>query len=184
VLGVDNSEGMIAYARHLEEKEPLGVEYLVKDAADLGDVGTFDCVVGTYLLHYAPTRESLFAMCAHIRKVLRPGGRFVTICMNPDINISDPSYYLNYGFQVSGGERDGAPLTLEIVLPGMETKLSAFRWSRETYEAALKHAGFDGLVWHPPKLDPMGIEIFGEEFWTAYLATPHAAVLSARPGAS
>lgn len=181
VLGVDNSEGMIAYARHLESKKPLGVEYLVKDAADLGDVGTFDCVVGTYLLHYAPTRESLFAMCTHIRKVLKPGGRFVTICMNPAINVTDPSYYLNYGFQVSGGQGDGGALTLEIVLPGMETKLSAFRWSRETYEAALKHAGFEGLVWHPPQLDPLGVEIFGEEFWTAYLATPHAAVLSARP---
>lgn len=179
VLGVDNSEGMIDYARYLEEKDPLQVEYKVRDAAQLGDVGTFDCVVGTYLLHYAPTRDALYAMARNIRGVLRPGGRFVTICMNPQINTADPAYYLNYGFQVSGGLSDGAPITLEIVLPGMETKLSAFRWTKESYEGALKEAGFKELVWHPPLLDPMGVEIFGDDFWAAYLATPHAAVLSA-----
>lgn len=182
VLGVDNSEGMIAYARHLEAKDPLQLEYLVKDAAELGEVGRFDCVVGTYLLHYAPTREALFSMCRNVRGVLEPRGRFVTICLNPDINLSDPAYYLNYGFQVSGGKHDGSQLTLEIVLPGMETRLTVFRWSRESYEAALTAAGFTELRWHPPLLDPMGVEIFGEEFWTAYLATPHAAVLSARAG--
>lgn len=181
-LGVDNAEGMIAYARHLEKKEPLGVEYLVKDASDLGEIGTFDCVVGTYLLHYAPSREALRSICTNIRKALKPDGRFVTICVNPAINLTDPSYYLNYGFKVSGGESDGAPLSLEIVVPGLETTLSAFRWSRETYEAALKHAGFCDLVWHSPQLDPLGIEIFGEAYWTAYLATPHAVVLTARPG--
>lgn len=179
VLGVDNSEGMIAYARHLEEQEPLQVEYVVKDAAELSAVGKFDCVVGTYLLHYAPTREALFAMCRNVRSVLEPGGRFITICMNPGINISDPSYYLNYGFQVSGGQSDGGQLTLEIVVPGMETKLSAFRWEKTSYEAGLKEAGFGELKWHPPLLDPMGLEIFGDEFWAAYLATPHAAVMSA-----
>lgn len=182
VLGVDNSEGMIAYARRLEETSPLNVEYLVGDATALGDVGTFDLVVGTYLLHYAPTRDELLAMCRNVRAVLEPGGRFVTICVNPEINLSDPTYYLNYGFQVSGGFVDGDQIALEIVLPGMETKLFAYRWSKQTYEEMLRAAGFIDLVWHPPLCDPQGIENFGEDFWTAYLQTPHAAVLSARAG--
>lgn len=179
VLGVDNSEGMVGYARYLEEREPRGVEYLVRDAARLGEVGTFDCVVGTYLLHYAPTRDELYSMCHAIRRTLAPGGSFVTVCMNPAINLDDPQYYMNYGFRVTGGPTDGALVTMEIILPGMETKLSAFRWSNESYDGALGAAGFEQITWHTPQLDPMGAEVFGEDFWVDYLARPHAVVISA-----
>lgn len=180
VVGVDNSEGMIDYARHLERTEPIDVEYLVGDVGALGDVGVFDRVVAAYLLHYASTREQLSAMCRNVRASLAPGGRFVTIAVNPDINLSDPAYYLPYGFQVTGGQTDGAPLTLEIVLPGMEAKLNAHRWTRESYEEALRQAGFTDVQWLQPKCDAQGIELFGEEFWTAYLAQPHASVFTAR----
>ncbi len=180
VVGIDNSEGMIAYARYVEEKDALDVEYFVRDVSSLGDVGQFDRVMAAYLLHYAPTREALFSMCGNIGRALRPGGRFVTVCVSPDINLSDPGYYLNYGFQLSGGGADGDLLTLEIVLPGMETKLFAHRWTRQTYEEALRAAGFTDIHWHAPQCHPMGLEIFGEEFWSDYLRTPHASVLSAR----
>jgi SAM-dependent methyltransferase len=182
VLGVDNSVGMIDYAQHLERTEPVGVDYRVGDVTALGDIGVFDTVLAAYLLHYAPTKESLFAMCRNVRASLAPGGRFVTIAVNPDINLTDPAYYLPYGFQVSGGEVDGAALTLEIVLPGMEMKLNAHRWTRESYESALREAGFVDIEWLQPKCDALGIEIFGEEFWTAYLAQPHAVVFTARAG--
>lgn len=180
VVGVDNSEGMISYAKHLESSEARRIEYLVRDVSDLGDVGRFDRVLAAYLLHYAPTRDALFAMCRNIRAALHEGGRFVTVCVSPDINLSDPGYYLNYGFQLSGGHADGEQLTLEIVLPGMETKLFAHRWSKESYEEALRAAGFGDITWHAPQCAPEGFEIFGEDFWADYLRTPHAVVLSAR----
>ena len=180
VLGVDSSEGMISYARHLEETDARDVEYLVRDVSALGDVGQFDRVLAAYLLHYAPTREALFDMCRNVRAALKPDGRFVTVCVSPDINLADPGYYLNYGFQLTGGKADGDLLTLEIVLPGMETRLFAHRWSRQSYEEALQSAGFVDITWHAPECDPMGVEIFGAEFWEDYLRTPHAAVLSAR----
>ena len=63
VIGVDISEGMIALAREEEAHEPLGVEYLKAGVEDLGVVGAFDVVSAVYLLHYAPTREHLAAMC-------------------------------------------------------------------------------------------------------------------------
>lgn len=180
VVGVDNSEAMINYARRLEAQEPKQVEYLVQDATSLGDVGTFDCVVGSYLLHYAPSKEALAAMCASIRRALPKGGRFVTVCVNPDINLADPAYYSNYGFQVSGGVNDGEQLTLQIVVPGLEATLVAYRWTKQSYENALREAGFVDIAWHPPLCHPEGVELFGEEFWEPYLKNPHAAVMSAR----
>ena len=74
VIGVDISEGMIPLVREEEGREPLGVEYVKAAVEDLGVVGAFDVVSAVYLLHYAPTREHLAAMCRTHRRE-PPAGR-------------------------------------------------------------------------------------------------------------
>nr|VFK68899.1 MAG: Methyltransferase domain-containing protein [Candidatus Kentron sp. UNK]VFK73747.1 MAG: Methyltransferase domain-containing protein [Candidatus Kentron sp. UNK] len=67
VLGVDISEKMIEIARQEEAREPLGIEYLVGDVLELGEMGShFDLVVASFLLHYAQTEEQLLEMCRNI----------------------------------------------------------------------------------------------------------------------
>ncbi|MDI1432005.1 class I SAM-dependent methyltransferase [Polyangium sorediatum] len=179
VVGIDNSEGMIDYARHLEASQPLGIEYHVLDAASARGLGTFDVVAATYLLHYAPTREVLRDMCTSLFASLASGGRLVSICMSPDMEFADASYYRKYGFEVaSHGEGDGDVATLTSVAPGLPFTISAHHWSRATYEEALRGAGFREIVWHPPQIAPEGITALGTEFWTEYLRRPHAEVLS------
>lgn len=176
VLGLDASAGMIAYARHLESEEPLGIEYVVKDAADAGDVGRFDVVAATYLLHYAPSREVMSGMCRSMHRALVPGGRLVSICLHPEINLSDPSYYHPYGFEMAsrGGEGDEALMT--SVMPEMPFTIKAYAWSRATYAAALTEAGFRDIRWHAPMISPEGLEELGSDYWQAYLSQPHAAI--------
>src|SRR5262249_20024448 len=82
VVGVDISGGMIALAREEEAREPLGVEYVQAAVQDLGVVGAFDVVNAVYLLHYAPTREYLAAMCRTIAANLGTGGRLVAMISN------------------------------------------------------------------------------------------------------
>jgi hypothetical protein len=61
---------------------------------DLGVAGAFDVVTAVYLLHCAPTREDLAAMCRTIAANLRPGGRLVAMISNfrPGVPV-DTSLY-------------------------------------------------------------------------------------------
>nr|VFK22399.1 MAG: Methyltransferase domain-containing protein [Candidatus Kentron sp. LPFa]VFK35320.1 MAG: Methyltransferase domain-containing protein [Candidatus Kentron sp. LPFa] len=97
VLGVDISEKMIELARQDETKEPLGIEYIIRDARELGEIGKFDMVVAAYLLNYAQTKEQLLEMCQSIYTNLKPGGRFVTLNNNPEQSLSSYSKTEKYG---------------------------------------------------------------------------------------
>lgn len=179
VVGLDSSDGMIAYARHLEEQAPLGIQYVVQDATSAGELGTFDVVTATYLLHYAPSVEQMRGMCAMLRRALAPGGRLVSLCLNPDAQVTDPAYYRPYGFELrSRGPRDGQEAQLVSLSPELPFSLTAYHWSRATYEAALRSAGFQNIVWREPEIAPEGLAAFGEAHWRDYLRAPHAAVFT------
>jgi ubiquinone/menaquinone biosynthesis C-methylase UbiE len=180
VVGLDNSEGMIAYARHLESSAPLGIEYVVQDAADAHTLGSFDIVTATYLLHYAPSSQVLASMCQNLRASLAPGALLVSLSMSPDIELETRSYYHKYGFELRSTGRDGDEVTLTSVIPGLSFELKAYHWSRAAYESALRGAGLRDITWHEPEIAPEGIAALGAEFWSDYLRRPHAAVISAR----
>lgn len=79
VSGVDPSEEMVTRAR---ARTPAAAERLVlgsTDALPFGD-SSFDAIVGTGVLEYAP---DLTAAVAEIARVLRPGGRAVLSLPNP-----------------------------------------------------------------------------------------------------
>ena len=178
VVGLDASEGMIDYARHLERESPLGIEYVVQDAARAGDLGVFDVVVATYLLHYAPTRQDLGAMCGMLRRALAPGHRLVSICMSPDIQLTDSGYYRPYGFEIQSRGQEGDEVRLVSVLPELPFTLVAYQWTRPTYEAALRDAGFRDITWREPRVSPEGIAALGTSYWEPYLRQPHATVFT------
>ena len=87
VVGVDRSEGMIALARDQESEHPLGIEYVVQDCRSLVLPVEFDVATAAYLLNYAQSREELAAMVQSIARCLKPGGRFVTMNSNPDLEF-------------------------------------------------------------------------------------------------
>lgn len=179
VVGVDVSEGMVAYARHVESQEPLGIEYVVSDAAEAAALGTFDVIVATYLLHYSPNREVLGSLCKAIRAALAPGGRFTSLCMSPDAVLTDPPYYRKYGIELESRGQEGDEITLRVLMPGMPpANVTAYHWTRATYEAALREAGFDHVTWHAGEVAFEGVAKLGEEYWREYLARPHAAVFT------
>jgi SAM-dependent methyltransferase len=178
VVGLDSSEGMIEYARHLERQEPLGIEYVAQDAATAGDLGTFDIVTATYLLHYASSKEQLQAMCTSLRRALAPGGRLVSICLNPSVQLSRPEYYHPYGFDLRSRGQEGDEVQLTMMLPGMPLVITAYLWAQPTYEAALRSAGFRDITWCKPEVSPEGLTSLGAAFWQPYLQQPHAVVFT------
>jgi ubiquinone/menaquinone biosynthesis C-methylase UbiE len=83
VTGVDISPRMIEHARRHEAEAPLGVEYLVANAAEVAArfaAESFDMATSCLALQDMPAAELVLRA---VRAVLRPGGRFVASITHP-----------------------------------------------------------------------------------------------------
>jgi ubiquinone/menaquinone biosynthesis C-methylase UbiE len=175
VVGVDISPVMIDLAKKEETRKPLGVEYLVCDVLELGQIGSFDLVVASYLLNYAQTKEQLLKMCQTIVINLKPGSRFVSI---NDRVQQPPEFYPSckkYGYSkhISQPLQEGTPITLTFTLPdGQSFSFDNYYLSQSTYEWAFRSAGFQAFRWHWPMISPQAVQEFGKEFWQDFLASP------------
>jgi 2-polyprenyl-3-methyl-5-hydroxy-6-metoxy-1,4-benzoquinol methylase len=171
VVGVDVSHGMIALAKAEEARQPVGVEYLVKDVKSLRLPERFDVVVAAYLLNYAQTREELLQMYRACARHLKPGCRFVTVNDNPAQPPESFGATAKYGLvkSVAGEIQDGTPITYTIVLDDGSFQFTNYHLSLETHEEALREAGFRNVRWHPPLVSAAGISEFGRDYWSAFL---------------
>jgi SAM-dependent methyltransferase len=171
VVGVDVSPKMIELAFHEEAKEPLGIEYIVADVCELGQIGHFDLVVASYLLNHCQTKEQLLLMCQTIYVNLKPSGRFVGI--NDNVAQSPESYPIceKYGLTKSISESlaEGMPITVTFSVDGQKFSVYDYYLSRATYEWAFRTAGFKEIRWHKPIVSPEGVQEFGKEFWQDFL---------------
>jgi len=174
VLGVDLSPGMIDLARADEAREPRGIDYLVQDVSELRDVKGFDLAVAAYLLNYARSEQELLQMCAGVAGCLAPGGRFVTINMNPWLDFGAAPSYREYGFEtrVDGEIRPGSPLTWIFHLDDGPISIENYLLDGKTYERALGATGFRRVRWIHLRVSPRGPSCTTEGFWNVLLESP------------
>ena len=179
VVGIDLSAGMIELARKQEAQHGLGIEYLVGDARALQQTGQFDLAVAAYLLNYARDRSELLAMCAGIADCLRPGGRFVTVNSNPDLDFTAAPCYRKYGFETRhvGEWREGTPITWTFFLGDSSFEIENYYLNAEVHEEAFRQAGFREVHWHEPSVSPEGFSSFEPGFWSDFLDHPPIALI-------
>nr|VFK02381.1 MAG: Ubiquinone/menaquinone biosynthesis C-methylase UbiE [Candidatus Kentron sp. H]VFK02451.1 MAG: Ubiquinone/menaquinone biosynthesis C-methylase UbiE [Candidatus Kentron sp. H]VFK05442.1 MAG: Ubiquinone/menaquinone biosynthesis C-methylase UbiE [Candidatus Kentron sp. H] len=175
VVGLDISEKMIELAMREERVEPLGIEYIVRDVLELGQIGKFDRVVATYLLNYSRTREELLRMCRNIYLNLRSGGHFVTLNNNNDQTSDFSPKLVKYGYTINIPEplMEGVPITIiQKMEGGEEVCFDNYYLSNATYESVFREVGFKEIFWHPIRISPEGIRKFGREYWKDFLESP------------
>ena len=171
IVGVDLAPKMIEAARAEEAREPLGIEYIVEDVAALGKLGNYDLIVASYLLNCLPTQAQLSKVCQSIYANLKPGGRFVTL--NDNVQQPPETYAICacYGCvkSVTQPLQEGTPILLSFLVDGQSFSLTNYHFSHGTYELALQGAGFKTIQWHRPLLSPEAIQVYGQDFWSAFL---------------
>jgi len=179
-VGVDISEEMIKLARKQEAQAPLGIEYIVSDAQELGKIGDFDLVTAAHYLHYALTGEQLLKFCQTPYDNLKPGQRFITVNGNPEIKENPFDAYKKYGFsrfKIAHPLHDGALINIALVGGGEEVEFDNYYHSKETYEWAFRAAGFKTINWHKLILPPEVEQEDGREFWDFFLEAPIFAII-------
>jgi ubiquinone/menaquinone biosynthesis C-methylase UbiE len=130
ILGIDLSDAMIEAARGEESREPLGITYQQGDASALQSMqdASFDRILAVFLFNYT-TLEQTGRCLQHVRRLLKPGGRFVFAVPHPSFAFmrqeSPPFYFSVQGNTYFGGrdqrfpgriwKRDGVPLEVQMV---------------------------------------------------------------------
>ena len=170
VVGVDISQKMIELAREEETRKFQNIEYILGDVLELGEIGSFDLVVASYLLNYARSSEELLKMCKSIFANLKPGGRFVTINNNPS---QVPISYLKtekYGFikSIDSPLIEGTPIKYTF-MNNHKFTFDNYYLSIPTHEWAFQSVGFKEVRWQSPIVSPDGVKEFGQEFWQDFL---------------
>ncbi len=174
IVGVDRSEGMFALARAQELEHPLGIEYLVQDCLSLSLPAEFDVVAAAYLLNYAASREALTAMVLGVARCLKPGGRFVTMNANPDLEFERGATYRKYGFEIRANAelREGMPYTWVFHLDDGPVEVENYWLPASAYEAAMRAAGFVEVRWHRPRISPIAEVGHEPVYWRDFLDHP------------
>jgi 2-polyprenyl-3-methyl-5-hydroxy-6-metoxy-1,4-benzoquinol methylase len=169
VVGVDISGGMITLAKEEEAREPLGIEYLQAAVEDLGVVGAFDVASAVYLLHYAPTREHLAAMCRTLAANLRPGGRLVAL--NSNFGPGVPADLSRYGWKPSDPTpiEEGKAYRLTFLQGPDSFEIQNYYYSHATYEEVFRQVGFVSMQWHLPVVSPACLQQYGQDYWQEYV---------------
>lgn len=182
VVGYDLAEGMLRSARRRAAAEGLDVEFV--STLEAARMGSFDLVLGVYVLPYAPSKPDLQDMCSQMLGPLRSGGRLVTLPIHPDYEPK-PAYYEPYGFRMTADrlERahdDGACIKLDLFRNGHDASVYAYYWSREAIESALRSGGAVSIEWRQPRAHPVDGTPPPSAELDAYVRKPHAAIVECR----
>jgi len=180
VVGFDISERMIELAQSQEAEQPLGIQYRVADARDVGAQQDFDLVASAWLLVYAHNREELAQMCRGLASWLRPGGRFVTFTTNPGLYHFQPrADYRQYGFEIGLADkvREGAPILWRIPVGDETLDIENYYLPLSAYESAFRDAGFEQFTVHLPELAPHPDGEDDQAHWSGFLQQPPAILI-------
>ncbi|WP_369382152.1 class I SAM-dependent methyltransferase [Streptomyces sp. cg36] len=183
VFGVDISVEMIAAARDIDRRDPLGVRYEVGDVTELPSLERhFDVALGVQCLNYAEDVAVMERMCRNIHRNLVPGGEFFVLAQKPDYRFDCPSLE-KYGFRCepTGEEAGTGPrVRVTALLEPQPISIVATAPRREVYEECLRAAGFSDVEWVPVQVSDAGIREFGADFWADALAKPPLEMLRCR----
>jgi len=181
VIGVDLSREMIRLAREMEHNEIQGINYIEAKVGELGKIGEFDQVWGTFLLHYASTKEELEAMARDVAVNLKSGGKFVALNQNPLCPFS-PLTNKKYGSTIfpEGPLHEGQRIACTIWHgENQGPTFHNYHWNISTYNNALEKAGLRNIRWVYPAVSSEGISLLGKDFWLAAHQYPTIKIISA-----
>lgn len=150
--GVDLSDAMLKVARTKAENENLAVELIRANLVELDAIpdGSFECAACLFsTLGMILGRENRQRFLKHVRRILKPGGRFVVHVHNRGFQLGTPGgvgwYLRQFGKKLRGSE--SGDRTMPQRYGGAALTLHHFRRSEIVRD--LREAGFEVERIHP-----------------------------------
>ncbi|OOE98437.1 SAM-dependent methyltransferase [Salinivibrio sp. MA427] len=168
VVGIDISETMIELAQEYADTNHRDIKYLVRNAAEMENLGEFDLINAAWLFNYSSSLEQLKAMFKNIANNLKSGCKLVAYTVDPNFSLSKGNFE-RYGVNVKTEEvwHKGYKHKAEFVTTP-PSPFTFFRWSESDYEQAIKEAGFSDYYWQKPLLQDKDVDSRPEGFWDTF----------------
>lgn len=167
--GVDQSQGMIDFARALSAHRGDGMTFQRNDVMAMRFAGEYSVVLAAYLFNYAQSLDELQRMFAAVLPHLKRDGKLVIQTFNPDYRLALGDYAM-YGVKVLEEVPWKQGTRLQLEFPGTPpARIINYRWARDHYEQAILAAGFSRLRWHEPVLLEEDITGRPAGYWEAYV---------------
>ena len=172
VTGVDISQAMVELAEAQERADPIGCRYVCADAASFTPIAPVDVVTAIYLLNYARTAKAVEDFGRACFRALRPGGLLVGF----NDNVRNPPRPDDMSLAKYGLERtclrhpphEGDPIRYRITNHDNRVfEFDNYYLKPDTYEAAMRDAGFSDFQWVDAMLDPSEQD---DPFWNDFMA--------------
>ncbi|KAI3393654.1 hypothetical protein diail_3834 [Diaporthe ilicicola] len=190
LVGVDISPQMLEIARPTLPHAELHAADCSRPLDKLGlDPGSFDVVLGFWLLNYCPSSAEMRGMWANVAAHLKPGGRFVGIIENHDIVHPVGVQSFKYGCEESDvlALENGQGWRLHVEFQ-TEPKIEfdAFRLKKEVLESEAKNAAMGDITYDVPAMEHVresarhGDKEYKDDWWNDLLNEPPNFVITSR----
>jgi len=173
VLGVDESDEMLKIAR--QDSRATRVRFLHAKVGEMGKIGTFDVITGSWLLHYSASKGELRRMCDDIVANMADDAVFYCINSNP---LSPLSKIAKYDDCIEANEplREGDKLRITHMVDGRPVWFEIYFWHLSTYERVLFEAGLN-MDFTTVSPSEEGLRRYGYEFWREFIMSPTAIMM-------
>ncbi|GAA1817591.1 hypothetical protein GCM10009682_43050 [Luedemannella flava] len=147
---------------------------------ELPVLGSFDVVTAVWLLGYAPGVEALDFMLGKLVANLAPGGTFVVLVPNPEIDWDGLDILPAYGISATRTAESLGRQGYAVHIPGdPPIDFEGFTWPPGAIESALDRAGLTDVRRVPTTITDDLIAEKGAAYWTPLLSNPTFAVYTA-----
>jgi len=147
-VGVDIAENMLARAR---EYDPQGEYRLVPDG-DLGGLApaTYDLVLSVFTFDNIPTMAKKVALFESLKRLLRRGGRIVSLVSAPEIYVNEWASFSTQDYPENRTAASGDKV--KIVMLDVEDRrpVEDIIWTDEDYHEVYRRAGLVPIETYRP----------------------------------
>lgn len=152
VVGVDIAQHMLERAR---QADPQGDYRRVPDG-DLGSLpsGAYDLVLAAFTFDNIPTREKKVALFRSLGRVLRDGGRIVSVVSSPEIYVHEWASFSTRDFPENHAARSGDKVRIVMLDVDDRRPVEDIVWSDEHYRDVYERAGLRLVATHRPLGSP------------------------------
>jgi toxoflavin synthase len=179
VLGYDKSPEQIELARAHPDIQSLGIEYAVATPQTFSDCRRFDSATSIMVLPYADNIAELKTFFQSVNKCLVPGGKFVSVTLNPHFTKFETAFFIRRMTKLEGNL-----VKMEFIKrtgePGLQEPLYKHQYTEAEYEQAAAAARMS-VVWKPMTATSEAVAAEGEEFWRpVHEAQPYTLLVAER----
>jgi toxoflavin synthase len=163
VVGYDRALQKIAEAQARVDASGLDATFVVATPYTFSHDGTFDAATSVMVLQYATSPEELAVFFRSASRHLAPGGRFISVVINPLFSAFGQDFVIRRFHRLEGSNMRTEFLDRDS--GRVEMILEAHQFTSEEFERAAISGGMKPAAWSKLFATPDAVRQMGASFW-------------------